>query len=102
VPPTNARGFESEIEACKLGTACEPPTRRSMHAPHFLRVDHLERIPVARTALLLHLDDDEALAPAKDEIQLVTTSARVRCEQPISAKSVVAKSAPLAAIHAAS
>ena len=52
-------------------------------------------------ALLLHLDDEERPSPAEDEVELVGARARVRLDEAVSAKSIVAKSATLAAVHAA-
>ena len=103
-PPTNARGLEHELEL-ELGELRMPgqPCQRSCaDAPHLLFVDHLQRMPELGPALLLHLDDEKAAASPYDEIELVATDARVGVEKFVTAKSVVAKGAALAAIHAAS
>ena len=72
-----------------------------MHAPRLLLVDHLERISERAAALLLHLDDEEGSPAAQDEVELVGAGACVRLDQPVSAQSIVAKGAALAAVHAA-
>jgi hypothetical protein len=100
--PADACSLEREIEACEVRVRCEPGVRGGVHSSHLLLVDHFERIPVLGTSLLLHLDHDEAAAAPQHEIEFVSTYARVGVEQVVSAKSVVAEGAPLAAIHAAS
>jgi hypothetical protein len=100
--PADACSLKREIEVCEVRMPCEPRLRRGVDAPHLLRVDHLEGIAVVGTPLLLHLDDNEAAAAPQHEIELVSTNARVRVEESVSAEPVVAKGAPLAAIHAAS
>lgn len=98
----HTRGFECEIEAREFRVRGQPYLRPRLDASNLLRVDHLERIPKTLTALLLHLDDDKAAAAAQNEIELVASDACIRVEESVAAKSVVAESAPLAAIHAAS
>jgi hypothetical protein len=79
----------------------EPGVRRGVHAPHLLRIDHLERVTVSVPALLLHLDNDETAASAQNEIELVAGDACVGVQKPVSAQAVVPESEPLSAIHAA-
>jgi hypothetical protein len=71
-------------------------------ATHLLLVDHLEGVTERAAALLLHLDDKEAVASPEHEIELVPADADVRVHEPVSAKPVVEECAALAAIHAAS
>ena len=55
----------------------EPVDRGRLHASSLLVVDHLERVPERRTALLLHLGDDDPPAPTHDQVELVAAR-RVR------------------------
>ena len=73
-----------------------------MHAARLLVVDHLQRVPERRAALLLHLDDENAAAAPQDEVELEAPDARIRREQAVAAESVVAKGESLAPVHAAS
>jgi len=98
--PADACSLEHEVELGELGVSGQPCVRSGVDAPHLLLVDHLERVPVAGTSLLLYLDHDEAAAAPQHEIELVATNARVGVEKSVSAKSVVTESAPFAAIHA--
>ena len=52
-------------------------------------------------ALLLHLDDDDAVAAPQDEVELVAAGSDVRVEQSVAAEPIVPKRAALAAVHAA-
>jgi hypothetical protein len=99
---SNTRGFEYEIEARELRVPGQPCLGAGVDPPHLLGVDHLERIPIAITALLLHLDHEQLAPAAQHEIELVATDPRVGVQEPIAAKAIVAESATFAAIHAAS
>jgi hypothetical protein len=99
--PADACSLEHEVELGELGVPGQPCLRSGVDAPHLLLVDHLERVAVPGTSLLLHLNDDEAPPAPQHEIELVATNARVGVEESVSAQSVVTKSAPFAAIHAA-
>lgn len=101
-PADDSRGLDGELEPGRFGMRGEPRLRRGEHAPRLLRVDHLEGMPEVGAALLLHLDDHEAAAAPEHEIELIASRARVRVEEAVAAEPVVAKGAPLAAIHAAS
>lgn len=100
--PGDTGSLEGNLQACELRTSSEPTMRGDSNAPHLLAVDHLERMPETRTALLLDLDEDESAATPEHEVDLVVPDPRVRGEQAVSTKAVVAEGAALAAIHAAS
>ena len=97
----DTRRLELEVELGELRMLGQPGVRGGVHPPHLLLVDHLERVPIPGTSLLLHLDHDEAAPAPQHEIELVATNARVGVEKSVSAQSVVTESAPFAAIHAA-
>jgi hypothetical protein len=80
----------------------EPRVRAGTDASALLAVDHLERMPEVRAALLLHLRDHDALPAPQDEIQLVPAGTHVRREQAIPTETVVEERAALPAVHAAS
>ena len=69
---------------------------------HLLLVDHLERVPERRSALLLHLDDHDAVASSQYEIELVAPGSRVCLEQSVATEPVMTEGDSLAAVHAAS
>jgi len=97
-----ADGLEHELEVREVGLCGEPGTRGEEHAAHFFRPDHLQRITEAGTALLLHLGYDDAAPTAYDEIELVPSGTHVRRDEAVPMQAIVAESAALAAIHAAS
>ena len=80
----------------------QPTPGCRVHPPDLLLVDHLERMPERRSALLLHLDDHDAVTASQNEIELVAPCSRVCLEQPVATEPVVTKGDSLAAIHAAS
>ena len=98
----HARCLEREIEPSELRVSGEPPARSHPHAANLLLVDHLERVPERRASLLLHLDEQHSPAATEDEVELVASDARVRVEQAVAAKPVVAEGAALARVQAAS
>jgi hypothetical protein len=98
----NTGCLDGELEPGRLGMGSEPGSRGGVHAPRFLRIDHLEWMSEVGTALLLYLDDHDTTAPAEDEVELEAGRTCVRSEKAVAAEPVVAKGAPLAAIHAAS
>jgi hypothetical protein len=101
-PAANTRRLEHEVKFCEFRVTSQPCLRPGVDAPHLLFIDHLERVPVLHTSLLLHLDHEQSTPAAKDEVELIATHPRVGIEKPVAAKSIVPESAPFAAIHAAS
>ncbi len=99
---SDAHCLELDVEACELRPCGEPSRSRAPYVAHLLLVDHLERMPEGITALLLHLDDQDAAPPSQHEIELVAADARIRREQPVSTEAVVAEGDSLAPVHAAS
>lgn len=80
----------------------QPCLCSGVYAPHLLCVDHLQRMPELGAALLLHFDHEQPAPAAQHEIELVPADTRVGVEETVAAKAIVAESAPLAAVQAAS
>jgi hypothetical protein len=100
-PAPNADRLQLDLELGDLGMRGEPGRRGCAYPARFLRVNHLQRVTEVRAALLLHLDDDDAAAASKHEVELVPTHVCVRVEQAIPTQPVVEEGAALAAVHAA-
>src|SRR5689334_17191929 len=60
-----------------------------------LRRHHLERVAEPRTALRLHLAEDEPAPAPGDHIELVASGPDVRAEDPVAAQAVPERRAPL-------
>jgi hypothetical protein len=99
--PAYACGLELDVESSEIRVRREPAGGRGSDATGLLLVDHLERVPEAGAALLLHLDDEDAATAAQHEIELVPPHPNVRGQEPVSAESVVTEGDSLAPVHAA-
>ena len=95
-------GLDDELEIRDLRVRGQPGAGGGQHAALLLRVDHLEGVPEGGSPLLLHFDDHHTTTTPENEVELIATYACVGVKQPIAAKPIVAESAALAAIHAAS
>src|SRR5919106_228949 len=98
--PANPGCLDRDLEAGDLWMCGDPRARRGENPPALLGADHLERMPVLGTPLLLHLHDDEAAPSPQDEVELVPAGACIRVEESVAAEPVVQERAPLAAVHA--
>ncbi len=97
----NARRFELEVEAGQLRVPREKAGNGATHPPRLLGVDHLERVPEFKAALLLHLHDEQPAPAAEDEVELVATDSDVRADEPIAPQAVMPECDSLAPVHAA-
>src|SRR6058998_3700221 len=61
------------LEITRGGVCGEPGLGRALDAAELLVVDHLERVAVTLTGLVLHLDEDNATAAAHDQVDLVAS-----------------------------
>jgi hypothetical protein len=101
-PTANSGCLEADLQPDELRVNSEPCTRRCPYAARLRRIDHLQGVPEAGTALFLDFDHQDAVPSAQDQVELVAAGAGVGLEQAVAAEAVVAECAALAAIHAAS
>src|SRR6187200_1805576 len=87
----NGGGLEHHVQPIELRMGGQPTPSCRVDPSHLLLVDHLERVPERRAALLLHLDDHDAVTASQDEIELVAAGSRVCLEQSIAAEAIVTK-----------
>src|SRR4029079_12660651 len=87
--PAYACGLELDVESSEIRVRREPAGGRGSDATGLLLVAYLERVPEARAAPLLPLDDGDAATAAQHEIELVPPHPNVRGQEPVSAASVV-------------
>jgi hypothetical protein len=78
----------------------QPGPRGATQPSLLIGSDHVGRVPEPDSRLLLDLAEDEPPAPANDDVQLVPSRPRVRCEDAIATQAVPPRSAPLRRVHA--
>ena len=97
LPPALSDDVEADLALPELRVRCQPGLGGTSDPPLLLGGDHLERVAQLRPALRLHLAEDDRLAAAKYEIELVASGPGIRRQDPISAQPVVPLRTPLRA-----
>jgi hypothetical protein len=93
--------LEPDAEIGEFWMSSQPGLRRVLDSATLLVVDHLERITVVGSSLLLDLTEDKSPAAADDQVELVAARNNIRLKHPVPPQAVVARRSSLPVIHRA-
>ncbi len=93
--PANRSDLEHHLEAGQLRMSRQVSLGRPGYPPLLLGPDRLRRVAEAVAGPVLHFAEDEPVAPARDDVELVASCSDVCSEDAISAEPVVTAHPPL-------